>query len=142
MASDVISPTNRARASTILLRAKWLIIIIIISYFLRFIEAPKPSKSKKADEININKSCGVRERERRMILLDRKDRSGIGQRWANAYRGRGRSTANDPRKSRERREDRRKMDNTTRCIARPPLPSRYVCVKKRRWEFKDVDPYR
>lgn len=53
MASDVISPANRAastpypRALTILLRAKWLIIIIIISYFLRFTEAPKPPKSKK-----------------------------------------------------------------------------------------------
>lgn len=119
MASDVISPTNRARASTILLRAKWLIIIIIISYFLRFIEVPKPSKSKKADEININKSWGAREKEkeRRMILLDRKDRSRIGQRWANAYRGRGRSTANEPRKSRERREDKRKMDNTTRILS-------------------------
>lgn len=36
-----------SRPPTVLLRAKWLIIIIIILYFLRFIEAPKPPKSKK-----------------------------------------------------------------------------------------------
>lgn len=52
-ASDVISPADRARlprripAPTVLLRAKWLIIIIIILYFLRFSGAPKPPKSKK-----------------------------------------------------------------------------------------------
>lgn len=64
---DVISPANRAastpypRAPTILLRAKWLIIIIIISYFLRFTEAPRhrgpeTTEKQKAREININKS--------------------------------------------------------------------------------------
>jgi len=38
---------RRIPAPTVLLRAKWLIIIIIILYFLRFSGAPKPPKSKK-----------------------------------------------------------------------------------------------
>lgn len=60
--SDVISWIGsrlpwRIPAPTILLRAKWLIIIITISYFLRSVETTKKQKGR---EININKSSGQR----------------------------------------------------------------------------------
>lgn len=52
-----------SRAPTILLRAKWLIIIITISYFLRLVET---TEKQKEGEININKSSEQRERGREM----------------------------------------------------------------------------
>lgn len=48
---------RRIPAPTVLLRAKWLIIIIIILYFLR---SPETTEKQKAREININKSSGRR----------------------------------------------------------------------------------
>lgn len=48
---------RRIPAPTVLLRAKWLIIIIIILYFLRSSET---TEKQKAHEININKSSGHR----------------------------------------------------------------------------------
>lgn len=48
---------RRIPAPTVLLRAKWLIIIIIILYFLR---SPETTEKQKAREININKSSGHR----------------------------------------------------------------------------------
>lgn len=50
---------RRIPAPTVLLRAKWLIIIIIILYFLRSSET---TEKQKAHEININKSSGHRGR--------------------------------------------------------------------------------
>lgn len=50
-------PRRIPRAPTVLLRAKWLIIIIIILYFLRSSET---TEKQKAREININKSSGHR----------------------------------------------------------------------------------
>jgi len=64
---------QRIPAPTVLLRAKWLIIIIIILYFLR---SPETTEKQKAREININKSSGHRT-YRREISEDRKnERSG------------------------------------------------------------------
>lgn len=52
---------RRIPAPTVLLRAKWLIIIIIILYFLRSSErGPETTEKQKAREININKSSGQR----------------------------------------------------------------------------------
>lgn len=48
---------RRIPAPTVLLRAKWLIIIIIILYFLR---SPETTEKQKARGININKSSGHR----------------------------------------------------------------------------------
>lgn len=67
---------RRIPAPTVLLRTKWLIIIIIILYFLR---SPETTEKQKAREININKSSGHRT-YRREIPEDGKSERGGGRR--------------------------------------------------------------
>lgn len=84
---------RRIPAPTILLRAKWLIIIIIILYFLRSSET---TEKQKAHEININKSSGHRtyrrtdERYPKMERVNgwRKEAVGRERRKTHTYRKR------------------------------------------------------
>lgn len=80
---------RRIPAPTVLLRAKWLIIIIIILYFLRSSErGPETTEKQKAREININKSFGQRNGRRahwQEIPEDGKRKQGRG--WARAQIG-------------------------------------------------------
>lgn len=76
---------RRIPAPTVLLRAKWLIIIIIILYFLRSSErGPETTEKQKAREININKSSGQgtagAHTRKRYPTMAREHREGVGAR--------------------------------------------------------------